>query len=90
MTDETLSQAQHVIAKLGGVNAAARLLGHRNASTVQGWLERGTIPVRRHPEVLEKAQGAGVQLTKQDFVAHLPDFAVNVDQSPNPSRDAAA
>ena len=71
MIDETPSQAEHVINILGGVNAAARLLGHRNPSTVQGWKESGFIPGRRQQEVLDAARAAGLPLTEQDFVVHL-------------------
>ena len=71
MMHETPSQAEHVIGKLGGVNAAARLLGHRSASTVQGWKQRGYVPANRQKEVLEKAVAAGIDITERDFVVHL-------------------
>lgn len=72
MAHETPSQADHVInAKLGGINAAKRILGHRNASTIQGWVERGFIPPKRQPEVLSKARAAGIELSELDFVVHL-------------------
>jgi hypothetical protein len=65
------TQAEHVITKLGGVLATARLLGHRNASTVQGWKERGFIPPKRQAEVLQAARRAGKELEPDDFVVHL-------------------
>lgn len=68
---EQLSQAQHVIAKLGGVSEAARILGHRNPTTVQGWITRGFIPGKRQREVLEGARRAGKSLTEDDFIVHL-------------------
>jgi len=83
MVHETLSQADYVInTKLGGINAAARILGHRNSSTVQGWVERGYIPPRRQAEVLKKAREAGIEFSPSDFVVHLglPD-AVDVSAS---------
>jgi len=91
MVHETLSQADYVInTKLGGVAATARLLGHRNNSTVQGWLKRGFIPGRRQGEVLMKAREAGRDLTKQDFVVHLQDVEVNATPGPVPSQEQAA
>jgi len=60
-----------VIGLLGGVNAAARLLGHKNASTVQGWKQRGFVPGNRQLEVLEAAKAAGIALTTDDFIVHL-------------------
>lgn len=71
MSDAILSQADHVINKLGGISAAARVLGHRNPTTVQGWRERGFIPASRHAEVLSKAKAAGIALAAEDFVLHL-------------------
>ena len=82
---ETLAQAEHVIGKLGGVNAAARILGHRNPSTVQGWKERGSIPTHRQEEVLLKAREAGVDLTPEDFVIHLRSLCPELEQAPVPS-----
>jgi len=74
MTHEALSQAEHIInVKLGGINAAARILGHRNPSTVQGWLKRGFVPGRRPSEVLRRAREAGIAIDKTDFVTHLED-----------------
>lgn len=71
MNGEAPSQAEHVIGKLGGVNSAARVLGHRNASTVQGWKTRGFVPASRQEEVLTKANAAGIALSPLDFVVHL-------------------
>lgn len=69
----TVTQADHVIGILGGVNATARLLGHRNASTVQGWVERGFIPGKQQKPVLDAAREAGLPLTEKDFTVHLRD-----------------
>lgn len=55
--------APSVIAKFGGIAALARKLGHENASTVQGWKERGFIPVRHHVALLDLAHREGVDLT---------------------------
>jgi hypothetical protein len=80
MSTAAHTQADHIIAKCGGINALARILGHANASTVQGWKERGFVPAHRQSEVLEKAVAAGVPMTRRDFVVHLPD----VGESPDP------
>jgi len=72
MSDATdLSQAERVINKFGGVNATARACGHKSASTVQGWKERGWIPQERHHEVLEAARRMGIPLSAEDFIEHL-------------------
>lgn len=75
MNTDTPSQAAHVIGKLGGVNCAARMLGHKNPSTVQGWKERGFIPAHRQAEVLAGAITNGIDLSPDDFVVHLAQGA---------------
>ena len=57
----------------------ARALGHRHASTVQGWKERGVIPARRANEVLDAARSLGIDLEPADFF----------DLPPASDRDAA-
>jgi len=64
--------AARIIAMFGGLSAMARELGHRHASTVQGWQERGLIPIRQQPEVLAAAQRLGIALTAADFLPALP------------------
>jgi hypothetical protein len=71
MTDRTQTQSGHVVAKLGGIAATARLLGHRHASTVQGWVASGFIPSARHAEILAAARKAHLQLDDTDFIWHL-------------------
>lgn len=71
MKDESASQAVHVIHKLGGINATARLLGHANPTTVQGWKQRGFVPAHRQADVLAKAMAAGIDLRADDFIVHL-------------------
>lgn len=63
------SQAKRIIQKFGGVNPLARALGHRNPTTVQGWMNRGFIPPRQHNGVWEAAQREGVDLLLADFAA---------------------
>lgn len=83
------SQAAHIIGKLGGINNAARVLGHTNASTVQGWKERGFIPSHRHAEVLELAKASGVDLCPEDFIVHLA-AAAKADHPNQPAAGRAA
>ena len=71
MNSIAISQAEHVVTKLGGVNATARLLGHRHATTVQGWVKSGFIPGRHHKDILEKARASQIELSEDDFIAHL-------------------
>lgn len=63
------TQAERIINKFGGINAMARALGHKNASTVQGWKDRGTIPAKQHQPVWEAAQARGIEISLSDFAA---------------------
>jgi hypothetical protein len=36
-------------------------------STVQGWKERGFIPVRQQDEILNKARANNIDLSAEDF-----------------------
>lgn len=65
-----MTQAEYIISKFGGIHPMARAI-NRRASTVQGWMERGSIPERNWREILEMASGAEVELKEEDFVAHL-------------------
>ncbi|MFV0922758.1 carph-isopro domain-containing protein [Sphingomonas parapaucimobilis] len=57
-----------VIIQLGGVRRLARRLGHRNASTVQGWWERGVIPAHQQAHVLHAAREASVPVQASDLI----------------------
>jgi hypothetical protein len=59
--------AERIIDRFGGIAALARALGHRNSSTVQGWKERGVIPIRQIENVLAAARARGVLLSHADF-----------------------
>ncbi|MBB4316255.1 carph-isopro domain-containing protein [Roseospira marina] len=62
-----MTQAQHIVSKFGGVSALAGALGHRNPTTVSGWVQRGFIPARQQRRVLDAAHGCGVDLQPDDF-----------------------
>lgn len=79
-----------MIGILGGVNAASRLLGHKSASTVQGWWERGFIPGNRQREVLEAAQQAGFAISERDFFVHLAPLSREEGDCPNHEGSASA
>ncbi|WP_443029606.1 carph-isopro domain-containing protein [Sphingomonas sp. TX0522] len=40
-----------LIRQHGGIRPLARALGHKNHTTVQGWLERNNIPPAHLPDV---------------------------------------
>lgn len=64
-----MTQAELIISKFGGIAPMARILGHKNASTVQGWRERGTIPPRQHQAIWEAAKANGISLDLSEFAA---------------------
>jgi len=53
--------AQTVIARFGGIRPMATKLGVA-VSTVQGWKNRGAIPLSRHDEILDAAAHHGIEL----------------------------
>ncbi|WP_371732433.1 carph-isopro domain-containing protein [Azospirillum sp. TSH58] len=67
------TQAERIIAKFAttdvqsGVTQLAETLGHRNRTTVQGWLARGWIPARQQQAVLDAALALGIALAPSDF-----------------------
>lgn len=61
-----MNYAANIIAKFGGVRAAASALG-RPPSTVQGWKVRGSIPDPEKPVVLSTAISMGIAVEKDDF-----------------------
>jgi hypothetical protein len=63
------TQARKIINKFGGVYPLARALGHKNPTTVQGWLSRGFVPPRQHERIWEAAQRDGIELSLADFAA---------------------
>lgn len=62
-----MNTAENVILKFEGMAALARALGHKNPTTVQGWKQRGVIPARQIPGVLDAAKREGIDLSYADF-----------------------
>ena len=67
-----MSQAATIIERFGSMSALARAIDpNLPASVVQGWKERGTIPVRWHKRILSAAVRDGISLTPNDFFVGL-------------------
>ncbi len=64
MNDEPVStqnEAERIIAAFGGIRPMAKALGIA-VTTVQGWKERGAIPLKRMGEIRESASRVGIDL----------------------------
>ncbi|HEV2843168.1 MAG TPA: P63C domain-containing protein [Chthoniobacterales bacterium] len=60
------NSAEKVVAKFGGQNALAKLIG-RGQSAVQYWVKVGRIPEKWHPKLFAVASEQGIKLEKSDF-----------------------
>jgi len=58
-----------IIQTLGGIRKVARALNHPRHTTVQGWADRGRIPVDHWPEVLNLARQKGIALDADTMLA---------------------
>lgn len=74
MSDIILDNAEKVIAAFGGIRPMAKKLGVA-VTTVQGWKERGTIPIVRLDEIKEAARKEGIDLMAavQDGASDAPE-----------------
>jgi len=63
-----MTPAERIIDQFGGLSALARALGHKNPTTVQGWKERGVIPLRRWSAVKAAAAKEGIEIEDADFI----------------------
>lgn len=61
MSDIILDNAEKVVAAFGGIRPMAKKLGVA-VTTVQGWKERGTIPIARLDDIKEAARREGIDL----------------------------
>jgi hypothetical protein len=62
-----MKPAERIIARFGGITALAKALGHRNPTTVQGWKERGFVPVRQIGAVVRAGQSLDPPLSHAEF-----------------------
>lgn len=60
-----------VIGSFGGLARFAKALGHTHVTTVQGWRDRGAIPLKHHARVLEAARSLGIQLARTDLLDEI-------------------
>jgi TorA maturation chaperone TorD len=60
-----------VIESFGGLSGLAKALGHAHVTTVQGWRDRGAIPVKHHARILEAAKSLGIRLHRNDLLDEL-------------------
>jgi len=56
-----------IIDKFGGLTPMARAMNHTNPTTVQGWRDRGNVPSRQIPLIIEAGRGRGIKLAHADF-----------------------
>jgi TorA maturation chaperone TorD len=61
-----------VVESFGGLTRLAKALGHNHVTTVQGWKDRGAIPLRHHARILDAAKGLGIQLRRNDLLGEIP------------------
>lgn len=64
---EPQSSVRRIVNLFGGLTRLSTGLGHRNPTTVQGWLVRGVVPVRQIPKVIAVGRKLGVELSLDDF-----------------------
>jgi hypothetical protein len=57
-----------IIVRLGGIREVARMLGHNNHTTVQGWHDRDKIPLEHWPALIERASEAGKPLSREELM----------------------
>jgi hypothetical protein len=62
-----LSPAAYVIGKIGGLTKTATALGIP-VTTVQGWKDRGSIPQKHWPLLIEAAKAEGGTIELADFL----------------------
>ncbi|KAB2762791.1 hypothetical protein F9K98_13450 [Brucella anthropi] len=68
----TISPAEFVITKLGGLTKAAQACG-KPVTTVQGWKVRGTIPQAHWSSLIEAVAREGGSIDYADFVNRHPN-----------------
>jgi len=66
-----VTQAEYLIGRFGGALATARTLGHRNPTTVRGWKDRGTVPIRQFHLMLKVGETLDPPLCAQEYFESL-------------------
>jgi len=56
-----------IIELFGGMSKLAQALAHEYPTTVQGWRDRGNVPSRHIPKIIEAAKSRGIKLSAADF-----------------------
>ena len=62
-----MKPVDRIILRFGGLTKLATALGHENPTTVQGWRDRGVVPSRQIPRVIEAGKAQAIALTPADF-----------------------
>jgi len=57
-------QVDSLVCAFGGAEPMAKVLGHKYATTVRGWITRGAIPHWRVREIKEAAKREGITLPR--------------------------
>lgn len=70
-THETISGAEYVISKFGGLAATARAIG-KPVTTVQGWSDRKRIPQDHWRKIIDAAKAQEKLITIEDFLHAHP------------------
>lgn len=72
-TPKGMTPAFRIIRKFGGIRPMASKLRETPPSTIQGWMERGTIPIRRAPEIISASSDLPDPVTAFDFIPQPGD-----------------
>ena len=92
MNDEPVStpnEAERIIAAFGGIRPMAKALGIA-VTTVQGWKERGAIPLKRMGEIRESAARVGIDLAAALAEPPTEPPAAEAESPPAPSAETIA
>lgn len=63
-----MGKIRKLAARFGGIAGLARALGHKNASTVQGWVERNRVPTWHVQDIMDAAAARGIKVELLEVV----------------------